>query len=152
MPCLIRGLLLHSDLKNSRPEFAGDVKLIVCLIVSNAIQHGFRILKLAFGHQAVHIDPRRYVATLRIDRRDPVVVPDVCINLALHKLELVQFPNRRLTAVKHVDRSSDVKIRWVEKSEPVRTIAQDQRLSIRRNPPTLAVYLNSPRRSKLCAS
>src|ERR1043165_3330821 len=75
------------------------------------------------------------MTALRIDRSDTVVVPDVRVYLAIHVFELVQLVHR-IAAVDHVDRPRNLEIRWVDKPDATRTVAHNQRLSIRRQSPT----------------
>src|SRR6185369_6060987 len=84
---------------------------------------------------------------LRIDHRDPVVVPDVRVNLTLHIFQLVQFLDW-LTPVRHVNTSRHSKIYRVEKPESTRSVAQYQRLPVRREAPTLALIVKLTRVSK----
>src|SRR5689334_18541139 len=134
------GSLFNSDLKQSRPEFAGYIKFVVRLIVGDSIQHGFRILQFTFRHESAQIDPGSHMTILRIDRRDPIFVPDVRIDLAVHVFELVQLVHRSRT-VDYVNRLRDFKISWVDEPDLIRTVAQNQRLSVSRKSPTLPLVI-----------
>ena len=79
------------DFEELGPELAGDEEAVVRGVVSDAVEHGFRIGDFAGLQQAGEIDPAEDLAGCRRDARDAVGVPDVCVDLAVDVFELVEL-------------------------------------------------------------
>src|ERR1700677_4729078 len=78
-------------LKDLGPLLPGDEEAVTLGVVSDPVEHGFRVDPLIAGQQAGEIDPGNHVSVLGIDARDQVCVPDICVDLTLDKFQLVQL-------------------------------------------------------------
>src|SRR5215216_3415956 len=131
-------LSFYFDLKQSWPQLAGYQKLVVFLVVSDAVQHGFFLVQFTFRDQAGQVEPASHVAALRIDNGNPVIVPDICVNRPLYILELVKLVNRT-PVIEHRNRLCNAEAGRIQKSDPVRAVAQNQRLPVSGQSPPLAL-------------
>src|SRR5213595_2031858 len=77
------------DFEDARPKFAGDKQALPRRIVGNAIQDGFRIASIPRTQQPVKINPPHNGASLRLNPCDPITVPYVRKNLAVHQFQFV---------------------------------------------------------------
>src|SRR5215218_8206890 len=110
-------LSFYFDLKQSWPQLAGYEKLVVFLVVSDAIQDGFFVVQFTFRNQAGQVEPPGDPAALRIDNGDPVIVPDICVNRPLHILELVKLVYRD-PVIGDRDRLCNAEAGRIQKSDP----------------------------------
>ena len=74
---------LQLDLKNPRPQFAGDKQPVRGRIVGDAVEDRLLLRPLLDRKQAAQIDPSEDPPRARIDAYDLVAVPDIGVNLTL---------------------------------------------------------------------
>ena len=77
--------------KDLGPLLPGDEEAVTLGVVGDPVQYGFLVDSLIVRQQAGEIDPGNHVSVVRIDARDPVRVPDVCVDLSLDEFQLVQL-------------------------------------------------------------
>src|SRR5690606_2595092 len=119
-----------------RPVLARDDQPLRRRVVRDAVQH---VLGAALRGRidARRIDPPDDLAVVGIDARDPILVPDVRPDLAVHPLELVQ-PDDGPPLGAHAYRADDLERLGIEERNPLGSVAHDEPLAVRREPPALA--------------
>src|SRR5215831_95352 len=125
------------NLKNTRPQFAGDKQALLRRIISDAVQHRALLQFVHGAEKAGQVDPPNHFAGLRRDPRDTIRLPYVGQNLSFEKLELVEFGDRRAAV-------TDLKATFFAERAPVknpdrgRAIAHEKICSIGRQAPAFA--------------
>ena len=84
--------------KDAGPEFAGDEQALSLGIVSDAVQHRILFNPIDWTQKTGEINPAEHLPVLRGDAGDPIGLPYIGVNLAVHELQFIQFGDR-ITAI-----------------------------------------------------
>src|SRR5207249_5968334 len=88
-----------ADLKQPRPELAGNEQPLALGVVGDAVEHVLLAGPLLRREDARHVDPAGDPARGRVDADDPVFAPDVREDLALDVLQLVEPAEGQVAAL-----------------------------------------------------
>ena len=74
------------DLVDVGPQFPSDKQTLLSWIVSDAVQHGFRVETINWTQNPREVNPADDITGLRRDPGNAIAVPHIGEDLSLHEL------------------------------------------------------------------
>ena len=129
-------LLDESHFEDPRPELSRDQEVTGLRVVGDAVEHVHAARSFGGRQQVRHVDPRVHHARLRIDARNPILLPDVGVDRAVDVLHLVDAVDGAIAVADA--QAADLGERvGVPEAQRVRAVAHDQPLAVVGQSPTL---------------